>query len=275
MDYKTLSFRGPFPNRMDPFAEAAHYFHQIHSGIISAVLQQIQSPLFDLGYVAKKEASLQIAQMRKPDVTVIDLYEPPRLSKLDYSTAAIASLVEPGVEIETNEIELQNIQILNLESGNVVTVMEIISPRNKTHIEEIISYQEKRQVQFLQRGINVVEVDLTRSFRRLIEHPLTNDFPYHIAILIPGERVRIIPMQLDEPFKKFALPLLESVMVIDLQAAYDDAYQTASIAVQIQNDTQYADSYLGSRSYLADRDYQAILTAVTQWHDELARLRTS
>lgn len=273
--YTQLLSQGPFAGRPDPFAEDDHYFGQLHGSIIDGILEQIRPVLLEKGYYVSKEASLQIADMRKPDMSVFDLQSPPRDKFFDYPSEARAMLVEPGVQIELEDIDLRNIHIWRQDSGKLVTVVEIISPRNKTHLQDVSKYQTKRLEQFLQIGVNVVEIDLTRSVKRLTEHPLTSGYPYHVAIFMPGELARIIPLALDEPLKKIALPLSDSVVVVELQDAYNKAYEITFIPVQIEDNHRYAPSHLPFRSLLADWEYQAILQAVTDWHEELARLQAT
>jgi hypothetical protein len=68
--YVELLMRGPFPGTIDPWAEAGRYFHQIHAGMIGALLEQLRLPLLRMGYVASREVSLQIAEGREPDMAV-------------------------------------------------------------------------------------------------------------------------------------------------------------------------------------------------------------
>ena len=58
--YVDLLARGPFPGRIDLWAETGRYFHQIHAGIISALLEQLHLPLLRMGYVASREPDVAI-----------------------------------------------------------------------------------------------------------------------------------------------------------------------------------------------------------------------
>ncbi|MEM6281355.1 MAG: DUF4058 family protein [Chloroflexota bacterium] len=137
--------RGPFPGHMDPWAEAARYFQQIHSGMIHNLQDQLQDTLIALGYQAGKEASLQI------------------------------------MVILADSLEIEALHITDMDSGELVTVVEIISPRNKTHPQEMALYREQRARVFLDADVNVVEVDATRSYARLLAHKLAEQHAYHIA----------------------------------------------------------------------------------------------
>jgi hypothetical protein len=61
-DYITLLTQGPFPDRIDPWAEVGYYFQQIHSCMIHELLEQLQPRLLPRGYVAGIEATHQTVE---------------------------------------------------------------------------------------------------------------------------------------------------------------------------------------------------------------------
>jgi Protein of unknown function (DUF4058) len=266
--------RGPFPGRVDPWAEAAHYFQQIHGAMIGNFLMQMGTSLLQMGYIASTEASLQIAALRKPDIAItLSRIELGKEEPLDYSAVAAAVLAEPGIAVETDEPELEAIYIQAAGSNELVTVIEIISPRNKTHIIEMSKYQDERSRLFFERGVNVVEVDITRSVKRLFEHRLTAENPYHVAVFIPGGNAHVIVNDFDKPLKRFAVPLRHEGTGIDLQQAYDLAFRQRIIAAQIEHKAQYHEEYLPFPSLLTDSQREAALEAVREWHNTLKQLK--
>lgn len=264
--------QGPFAGHIDPWAEAPYYFSQLHSGIIAAILSQIWQPLLQKGYVASKEASLQIAEIRKPDIAVHAAADKPP-KKLDYPAAASAILAEPGVAVELDEPDLQAIYIRQAGSNRLVTVVEVISPRNKAYLPDIVRYQEGRQQLFLEQGVNVVEIDLTRSVKRLIDHPLTSRYPYHVGVFMPGEPLRLITADFLESLKRCALPLADDVVGVELQDAYDLAYREATIAPQIENNSQYTPEHLPFPTLLTEEQRHQLLEMIEGWRAELEHLR--
>lgn len=265
--------QGPFPGRVDPWAEAGRYFHQLHGSVIDHLVDQIQDSLLERGYIAGKEVSLQIVEGRQPDLFVTSKDITSR-SAWDYEAAAMEILVEPGTAILSSEPELQAIHIKALDTTELVTVVEIISPSNKSHPQEIALYQQQRGRLFLSQGVNVVEIDATRSVKRLLDHPLTNNRPYHIAIYLPGELPRVIISEFEERLKRFALPLRAEVIPVELHEAYERAYQRFAIAGQIQNEVRYNEGDLPFPSFLTSEQQREALSAVHTWQAELERLRT-
>ncbi len=267
--------RGAFAGHIDPFAEDARYFQQIHSGMIGALLNQMGDALLTAGYIGSKEVSLQIVAQREPDISIERIaVMPPIMTDLEYATAATAILAEPGLEIDlyADEPELDAIKIYD-NQRELVTVIEIVSPRNKTHQPDIRRYQQQRQQLFLAQNVNVVEIDITRSVKRLLEHPFTLRPPYHVAIFVPGQRVRVITQELGEPLKRCALPLRREVIPMELQRAYDEAYHAALIAPQIEQAQEYQVQFLPFPTLLEDNQRDTIMATVKMWQNELETLK--
>lgn len=267
--------RGPFWGRTDPWAEAGRYFQQLHSEIISHLLVQMQDSLLAMGYIAGRETSLQIAENRQPDVFI---RRSPTASKSlmqwDYGLAAEGVLAEAGVLLEGIEPELDALYIKNLQTGELVTVVEIVSPRNKTDISTIREYQERRE-RLRREAVNVVEVDITRSVKRLTQDALLERYPYHVAIYLCDQPPRFIGMDFGQALKRCALPLWAEVIAVELQAAYDHAYRLTSLAGHIHNETGYSQDALPFPSLLEGQQLQAVLHAASEWQAELARLQSA
>jgi hypothetical protein len=152
-----------------------------------------------------------------------------------------------------------------------VTVLEIVSPRNKAALGEILDYQERRG-RLLARRVNVVEIDLTRSVKRLVEDTIAATHAYHLAIHLPGQVGRFVGIEFEEAPGRLALPLREAVLPVEVGAAYAAAYQRAALAVQIRRENRYAVDGLPFPSLLSNAQQAATLQAVQDWLAELARL---
>jgi hypothetical protein len=257
--------QGPFPGKIDPWAEAGRFFQQLHSEIISHLLGQIREPLLSMGYIAGRETSLQIAENRQPDVYIQQQAEPPpRQLEWDYHQAAEAVLAETGVLLENLEPELDALYLKELETGRLVTVVEIISPRNKTDLGMIQDYQNRR-ARLLLNGVNVVEIDLTRSVKRLVGDVLADAFPYHVAVHLYDQTPRLMGIPFGESLKRYALPLRGEVLPIDLQPAYDHAYHQTSLAGHILTETHYDEDSLPFPSLLTSDQRNHLLQQADHW----------
>jgi hypothetical protein len=269
--YREWLKAGPFPGQIDPWAEDARYFQSIHSGMIEHLLGQIQDPLLDKGYLVGKETSLQIAEGRIPDLNI--RRETGGLpSHWDYSAAALAASAEPGVVVE--ESDLQALWIQDVQSGTLVTVVEIVSPSNKAAAPLIQDYEERRGRLLVQQGVNIVEIDLTRSVKRLYTHYLTANYPYHVLVHLPAESAHVIPLKFGEPLKRIAIPLRGEVIGVELQAAYEESYRRAAIAAHMRYENHYVESKLPSPTLLTTEQHTTALQALTDWTKRLNELET-
>ena len=269
--------RGPFPGRIDPWGEVGLYFQQTHAGIISDFLDTLGKTLLRMGYLAGRERSLQIIEPRQPDVSIRagELLSEPTdaFGEWNYTQAAIAISAEPGIAVTGESYDLEAIHIKRMESGELVTVIEIVSPSNKTHWQSIEEYTDQRNYLVRAQNVNFVEIDLTRSVKRLLQDKVTNTFAYHTVIHISHQLPRVVGISFEESIKRFALPLRREVLPVEAQELYDNAYRTSAIAAQIRHEGRYAEAELPFPSLLTDQQRSEALAAVERWMNELERLK--
>ena len=270
MEYVRHQQRGPFTGQIDPWAEDGHYFQQIHANMISRIQDQLQDELNERGYKVGRETSLQVFANRKPDIYIQRPLTKQPPAQMDYVTIAAELAVDPGTRVLDEEPELDALHIYEFGSHELISVIEIISPSNKTHPADMQLYRDQRESLFLSQNVSVVEIDATRSFRRLLR---VTDHAYHIAVHLPGELPRILVSDFGEPIKPFALPLRGEGVRVETQAAYDWAYQRGGIAALINDAGHYMPDLLPFPSMLTQAQHQSAIAAVEQWQTELARLR--
>jgi uncharacterized protein YuzE len=273
--YFNLLKLGAFPGRIDPWAEQARYFQQIHSGMIGDFLRQMSDSLLELGYVAGRETSLLITDRSEPDIFIRQREDvvPPQAPRPDYSAAAVAVLAEPGVVvIEMPDVDQDAIFIRDFATSRLVTVIEIVSPRNKTAPAEMQQYVSRR-LNLRSERVNIVEIDLTRSYTRLLTDKLVTAYPYHVAVYPSQDKLRIIGIEFEQALKRIAIPLRTEVLPLELQQAYDDAYQTASIPAQLLSEHRYTASDLPFPTTLTESQRHAIEKILTDWQQALHQER--
>jgi hypothetical protein len=236
---KQLQLRqdGPFPNQIDPWAEKGRYFHQMHAHMITYLLDQLQRPINELGYVVGRESSVQITTTQ-PDLFIETENNRPSKSQ-KYSQVAATLELEAGAYLAQPDIELDRLFIQAIDTGALVTVVEFVSPNNKTRQSDMMTYQNRRD-ELRQKGVNVVEIDFTRSIKRLLDDPITERYPYHIVIYPRDEAAYFIGMNLTDSPKTFALPLRDEAYPAELNSVYRQAYSNLLIAAQIQNAGDYS-----------------------------------
>jgi hypothetical protein len=263
--------QGPFPGRIDPWSEAARFFQQIHANMIGHLLTQIQDPLVAMGYEAGRETSLQILERREPDIFIRrEQGASQSLPTWDYPAAAQQILAEPGLVIDFEAPELHAIYVTDFSTGDLVTIVEIVSPSNKEQ-PKMSEYWAGRD-RLIHKGINIVEIDPTRSVQHLLQDVLVATYAYHIAVYLPQQLPRVIGIDFGEPLKRVALPLRGEVVPMELQAAYDFAYQQSLIAGHMYSEGQYTEAHLPFPSLLTEQQRRDALSAVETWQQELVRL---
>ncbi|MEO0564803.1 MAG: DUF4058 family protein, partial [Chloroflexota bacterium] len=191
----------------------------------------------------------------------------------DYAAAAAAVSVEAGVPVIDDRPEMEALYIYSMDDHDLVTVIEIVSPRNKSHLQDIHTYVEQRRRVFLSQGIYVVEIDATRSTQHLVNLSTLQTPDYHIAIHIPGDLSRVIPWGFGEVIPRFALPLREAVIPVTTHTAYEAAYRTGGIAGNVLSGGHYAADALPFPSTLTAEERSAALVAVAAWEEMLKTLR--
>ena len=127
----------------------------------------------------------------------------------------------------------------------------------------------------LQQGINVVEIDLTRTKQRLLAHEIAGQYPYHVVIFIPTQNPHFIGINSGDTLARIALPLRAEAIPMTLQSAYSAAYQQSAIAGQLLADDAYQESRLPYPSTMTDTQRATALAAVGSWREALDQLRTS
>lgn len=238
--------RGPFPGQIDPWAEDAHYFHQLHGQLIGQLIQETEARLLALGYLVGREASLQILDQREP--------------------------AEPGEVMEAG-IDLEALHIRHIESGHLVTIVEVISPANKEKANLITDYRQRREKLVSEKYVHVVELDFTRSVKRLIFDPVSGRYPYHAALHLVNANPRLVGMHIGQPLATIALPLRGEVLPVALQPLWTACYRSVHTAPNILQDHGYAPDRLPFPSLLTDAQRASALWAVAAWKTELERLR--
>ncbi|MEO0564804.1 MAG: DUF4058 family protein [Chloroflexota bacterium] len=267
---------GPFIGRLDPFAEQARYFHQIHGGMIGNLQAALRPELVARGYKIGREASLQIAAGRVPDLFVTERVAKPQPTEGLVGYKALASQIEmnEGIALSSQKPDLDALYITEIGSRDLVTVIEVISPHNKNHTADRERYLQQRNSLFLQQGINVVEIDATRSVMRLIPVvEMPPDALYHTTVFVSGDVPHAIPNGLEHPLQPFALPLRGEAVRVEPHTAYTMAYIDNTIPIQLLDDDQYEGKALPFPSTLTAEQKVSVSVAVQNWWNRLVALR--
>lgn len=226
----------PFPG-MDPFLEA--HWGDVHTRLTTYASDQLQPRLpGDLRarieeYVHLEAEDSDATPRFSPDVTVVERATATRVRPMQLATVEIAAAEPLVVPFELEPWTERWIQILDKASNRVITTIEFLSPGNKLTLAKRAQFRQKQQ-QFLEAGVNVVEIDLLVDGRWAMSSPHSNlpdqyCYPYRIAV-IRGHlqaQAECYKVTLRERLPAIRIPLRphEPDIPLDIQPLIDAAWE--------------------------------------------------
>lgn len=235
----------PFPG-MDPYLEHPDLWRDVHHRLIAALADDL-APRLRPRYRVKVEVRVyavmpdRLGFIGVPDAGIIQINEPAVAYHTSTGPRAVELLV-PDV-IEEGYLEIQEVA-----SGELVTVIEILSPANKRPGEGRRFYETKRGL-VLASATHLVEIDLLRAHQPM---PISgNGQSTHYRILVSRSQIRpqadLYGFDVQEPIPTFPLPLqpAEGEPVVDLNRILHDLYDRAGYDLSIDYRRQPAPSFEG------------------------------
>jgi hypothetical protein len=229
----------PFPG-MNPYLEQSAFWASVHSRLIVALADAIGPQILPHYYIEVEtrtyaddaDGELLIGI---PDAVVLQAGAVRSTPTSIQSTAVQTrpQTVQLPIAIEAKE---RYLEVREVETNAVVTVIEILSPKNKRSGKGRAAYEDKRQ-RVLSSAAHFVEIDLLRTATPmpLRPHNLTWDY----RILVSRSEIRpdaeLYGFTLRERIPDFPLPLkpaTESV-IVDLQAILEGVYDRAGYDYRI------------------------------------------
>ncbi len=219
----------PFPG-MDPFIESQKW-RGFHHSIISSIRDALM-PSVRPRYVVDVEENVYLAKedgdrlrMFAPDVSVVR-----DEGWMDAVDGSVGTIVEPDILTLplTEQIEEAYLVLRAIDSEEVVTVIEVLSPTNKSPRDGRAEYLSKRNA-LTHSKVNLIEIDLLRGGMRL---PMQEPLPpadYYTFVSRASERpkVSVYHWSLDHGLPVIPIPLAEgdADVSLDLQAVFADTYE--------------------------------------------------
>lgn len=222
----------PFPG-MDPFIEGS-LWQSFHNQYVPALGQSLV-PQLGPGYAMDVAQDIYlvrddgISETREPDIAVVH-------DRREASASVEASGVAGGVAVLqpmqaqipfAHERSHRFIEIRDLNSNEVITVIELLSPTNKIDHKGRQRYEAKRQ-DLLESGVSLVEVDLLRSGRRLPINPLPAQSDY-LAVVCRAEEApeaRVYAWTIRDQLPDLPVPLrsADADVVLHLQVTFQEVF---------------------------------------------------
>ena len=222
-----------FPG-MDPYLENPSLWKGVHDSLI-VYIRDVLNPLIRPRYVAAIEGRVYLEREDRFPIPDVRISRTESRSPSRSSTATLEADAPVRVVIPPEEVEQTYINVLDMNRGRkVVTVLEVLSPKNKAAGPGRTSYLEK-QAEVVASDAHLVEIDLLRRGRHALFVPLGTALqagPYdYLVSVCRGEGKRreaeIYPRSLRDRLPKIAVPLSgdDRDATLDIQAVVEQAHE--------------------------------------------------
>jgi len=218
---------------MDPYLEHPRSWPNFHHRLITAIAISLAPQLRPKYRVVVEEAiypteGQDSVLVGVPDVAVQAINQPSAAS-LPVETSCGVRLAEPVlVELPMPAVIRQGyLEIQDVATSEVVTVIEVLSPVNKRPGDGRRKYEAKRQT-VLASATSLVEIDLLRRWSSVVPLPKDLETPYRILVSpsVDRPKARLYGFNLPDPIPAFPLPMPpgESEPIVNLQSLLGDIY---------------------------------------------------
>lgn len=220
----------PFPG-MDPYIEARAIWPDMHLSLIPYIREALQ-PEIQPKYVARIGERVEIVSTGSSYVPDVMLVEPS--GRLPSAQIEAGPLVVDEPKVVTyldEERRIPFIEIIYRETGDVVTLIEVLSPGNKVGAEREKYIQ--KQADLMATHANLVEIDLLgygRNTTLARDIPIDDpaDWRYMICISRASQRNRLelypIPLQNRLPRCRIPLRSADPDVVLDMPTIFTKCY---------------------------------------------------
>ncbi len=221
---------------MNPYLENPALWSEVHSLLIAAIANSLNPILRPQYRVAIEQRVYQTSATDSilvgiPDVAV-QVSQKTTNSETGNIAVAAPTVTSTNVTIPMPEtIRESYLEVRDVATREVVTVIEVLSPKNKCPGEGRKAYDKKR-LRVLGSSTHLVEIDLLHDGKPMLI--LQNDIPSNYRILVSRSEYRpqadLYAFNLQNQIPAFSLPLREddSEPILDLQTLLNELYERAS-----------------------------------------------
>jgi hypothetical protein len=233
----------PFPG-MNPYLEQPSLWAGVHHWLITAIARSLNAQLRPKYFVAVEERTYTDeinTLIGVPDNLVV---QTAGQSSGAIAVAVAAPIVQPiKVTLPTPVVETEGyLEVRQVGTGTVVTVLEVLSPKNKQSGEGRNQYETKRR-KILDSKTHLVEIDLLRQGQPMA-FAASNPIRSHYRILVSrGSRrpqADLYAFNLADAIPAFQLPLQsdDDEPWVDLQAMLHEVYDQGGYDLRLDYASQ-------------------------------------
>jgi hypothetical protein len=225
--------RSPFPG-MNPYLEAPALWSEVHSWLIVELARMLNQRIIPKYRAAvEKRVYEESILVGIPDVSVVrqrsNQPAQPQSTTMTLSQPILVALPESETTIE------RYLEVREVATGEVVTVVEILSPKNKRTGEGRDQYLSKRQ-KVLGSQSHLVEIDLLRGGEALpMQDAGASDYRVLVSRVEQRPIAELYLFNLRDRVPCFGLPLRsgDESVPIDLNVLMQMVYESAALDLAI------------------------------------------
>jgi hypothetical protein len=240
----------PFPG-MDPFLEDPAVFPDLHDSLITYSRESLQSRLPEPYYCVIGSRIWMEPHQRLigPDVRVQRKVR--KAARHKSGGTAVRTRSEPVIiSVIPEEVRetLVEIRVPDERGDRLVTVIEVLSPTNKTMGAPGRESYLRKQEEVLDSKVHLIEVDLLRggahttAVAKDIALHTAGPFDYHVCLrdFERPNHYSVYPVRLEDKLPEIIVPLLpgDAPMTLDVQQLFDRCYDTGPYDRWVQYDRE-------------------------------------
>lgn len=234
----------PFPG-MDPYLEQSAFWSPFHTRLIVALADAIMPLIQPQYYIEVETRSYKDTPEGEilvgiPDALILgDSQISKRSDEPSFVDNTIATLSRSPLTVTLPmpvTVKERYLEVREVSSDAVITVIEILSPANKRRGKGRDAYEAKR-LNVLGSASHLVEIDLLRENPSLPINSTHDRSDYYILVSIARQRPRahLYSFTIKETFPTFLMPLkqLNEAVPVDMQAVFGGLMVRARYASRI------------------------------------------
>lgn len=227
----------PFPG-MNPYLEHPVVWHDFHQALMPRLRDAINAQVGP-NYLVKLEEHIYVQELGADDAAAFlgraDVAVSQRFATQPSGGAAILEAPAQAIPLPVDKFRESYVEILDRESLALITVIELLSPSNKSGRDRQ-QYLAKRD-QILDSSAHLVEIDLLRGGQKMPFQGLP-ECDYYVMVSRAEQRpapAGIWPLHLRDPLPLIPIPLKpgDADVQIDLQQLLHEIHDAAGYAKYI------------------------------------------
>jgi hypothetical protein len=223
---------------MNPYLELPALWHEFHNRLIVALSDALTPDLQPKYYIAVETRTYLDDDNPQllvgiPDALVLSTTEPASTPNQALATQTCPKQIQLPMPVEVKQ---RYLEVREVGTHQVITVIEVLSPKNKRYGVGRTAYENKRQ-RVLASESHLIEIDLVRENTPMpmIGVEATSDYRIVVSRATTRPIADLYEFQLTDPIPNFSLPLKldEKELTVDLQTIVLGVYDRGSYQFRI------------------------------------------